>query len=118
MRFLISDECFGYNFHMDMVHLNPGRKLLGLRECDAFDQLPDSDIARLIYRDHVAVKHSTRKRLSEEIQGLQVEQPVEDGADNRSNLAAEPLSKALKDYLLEAGFPLTTFRFGDKILES
>lgn len=73
--------------------------------------MSDSDIAKLIYRDNIRLKHASRKRLSDEIS----EKPALPSVRDRRNdhdLQIEdqhPLSKALVAYLLEAGRGLAFF---------
>ena len=68
----------------------------------------DSDVAKLVYRDNVQVKHCSKKRLSQEVQSLTDSAgPValyERNAANpkeKLNMLGGPLSKALTAYLLE-----------------
>ena len=82
---------------------------MGLRPSRALkvvlDGFSDSDVAKLVYRDNIKVKHGGRKRLAEEISS---KPPVASLRANKDALEdrdeAEPLSKALVAYLLEVGY--------------
>lgn len=65
----------------------------------------DSDIAKLIYRDNIRLKHACRKRLGTELESKPVLASLR---QTRTEAIAEadapePLSKALVAYLIEAG---------------
>ena len=72
--------------------------------------MKDCDMARLIYRDHVTVKHASRKRLSDEVTS-KLERAGQ-AVDQRRQLSilgsaekfqtVDPMSKMLIKYLLEA----------------
>jgi hypothetical protein len=84
------------------------RCLLGLhpRVKPYLERMTISDLARLVYRDHITVKHSAKKRLAQEVCD---KTPAEQGGPQLSILGSDPcceqvdaLSKMLIQYLLEA----------------
>ena len=100
----------------------PLRYLLGLHQAawPYLKSLSDSDAAKLIYRDHINVKHASRKRLATEIEANTKKRAIawagnEDGDDVADDAIAdedekeesgdtlECLTKVLVKYLLEAG---------------
>lgn len=66
----------------------------------------DSEVSRLLYRDTVELKHASRKRLASELASKNLatfDGPrLRDDPHPRTESSANPLVKALKDYLLEA----------------
>lgn len=90
--------------------LHTFRKLLGITPSQQLMALADSEIAKLLYRDTIAIKHGNRQRLANELQALSDQW---DEAGRNGNLplcdAKEkpqhggPLSKALVQYLVKVG---------------
>ena len=82
------------------------RNLLGLKPSEQLNQLSSSDLAKLIYRDNIAVKHSSRKRLAEEVASKMPETTlaVQEKQSSKPG-AGGPLTRALKDYLLYVSCP-------------
>lgn len=82
------------------------RHLIGMRPCVQLNGLADSDIAKLIYRDSIRLKHASRKRLADEISAKPslpfARERNKTDAENRAVEDQHPLSKALVAYLLEA----------------
>lgn len=80
------------------------RHLLGLQPSAQFRRITNSEIAKLVYRDNINLKHGPRKRLAKE---LEVKMAAGDDAPAlRDKKVKEvktpnPLSKALTDYLLQ-----------------
>ncbi len=77
---------------------------------NCLESMSVGDLARLVYRDHITVKHASRKRLHEEVdekmkhldacqQKLNPEYLSVLGPGERK---VDPLSKLLVEYLLEA----------------
>ena len=78
-----------------------------MRPCPQLAHLTESDIAKLVYRDNIKLKHSSRKRLADEISAkepavasLRDRYRFTDDQDPQQD-DHEPLSKALVAYLLE-----------------
>lgn len=94
------------------------RHLLSLSDNQFLDKLSDSDIAKLLYRDHLKVKHSTRKRLAGEIAEKEKQLSIADKSHaavkdrqcDKPNVTSvqHPLTKALKEYLLRVSCQLAT----------
>lgn len=80
------------------------RHLLGLQPSVQFNRITNSQMAKLVYRDNINLKHGSRKRLANE---LEVKMAAGDDAPAlRDKKVKEvktpnPLSKALTDYLLQ-----------------
>lgn len=93
----------GFNRHPRPV-AGP-RHLMGMKPSqslkDALAGFGDGDIAKLVYRDHIKLKHASRKRLADEIEA---QPPIVSLRGNRvdQDQTSEPLSKALVAHLLEA----------------
>ena len=86
----------------------PLRHLIGLKPNPQLDMVlqtfSDADVAKLVYRDNIKLKHGSRKRLGDE---LASKPPHPSLRPSRADAIAgandpEPLSKALVAYLLEA----------------
>ena len=83
-----------------------------------------SELSRLVYRDHLDVKHSSRKRLSSEVtvkmntiqRNIQACAPQDLSilGPEQERVKVDPLSKLLVKYLLEAHV-IVTSQFLDKI---
>ena len=60
-----------------------------------------AELAKLIYRDNVTIKHASRKRLADEMiqKSLAVPVPLE-GCNVKQPGAGGPLTRALKNYLI------------------
>ena len=68
----------------------------------------DSEVAKLVYRDNIRIKHACRKRLSDEMQTLSEIAPptalydkTYSSSKDKLNRQGGPLSKAFTAYLLE-----------------
>ena len=88
------------------------RHLIGLKPSPMLNamlsRLSDSDVAKLVYRDNIKIKHGNRKRLATEIAGKPVASLRDRENQNNDEDAADsdPLSKALVAYLVQAPCPL------------
>ena len=71
-------------------------------------RLSDSDVAKLVYRDNIKIKHGNRKRLATEIAGKPATSLRDRDNQNNDEDAddSDPLSKALVAYLVQAPCPL------------
>ena len=88
--------------------LTVARSLLGMQPTEYLMGLPDAELAKLIYRDDITIKHASRQRLADELQDK-----ADGSAKNPEKMAvcdtnektqgAGALSKALVQYLLKAG---------------
>lgn len=88
------------------------RALLGLHNqaCEYIDTLPAHEILKLVYRDHIVLKHASRKRLASEMADTTKELEAHDCRDggpvlaalgnHGETLSADILSKMLVRYLL------------------
>lgn len=80
--------------------------LLGMQPTEYLMGLPDAELAKLIYRDDITIKHASRQRLADELQDK-----ADGSAKNPEKMAvcdtnektqgAGALSKALVQYLLK-----------------
>lgn len=84
------------------------RHLLGFNGRGALDHLPDGEVAKLLYRDAIPVKHSSKKRLANEMDSIALEgeslalyQKTSILPKDKLSMQGGPLSKALCAYLLE-----------------
>ena len=91
-----------------MAVLHEQRYLLGFKRSEPLDALADSDVAKLVYRDNISIKHAGRNRLSHEVQSLANSTDTVSlyGKRNQNPMdkltaLGGPLSKALTAYLLE-----------------
>ena len=62
-----------------------------------------SELSKLVYRDHVRLKHANRKRLAEEMQAKQTSEQLLLKDKPKDKVAKHPLSEMLAKYLLKAG---------------
>lgn len=81
------------------------RNLIGINAPNhVINSMSSSDLAKLIYRDNVAVKHASRKRLAQEMAdksyAVDLSLGLEDTKDPPVAGAGGPLTRALKNYLL------------------
>ena len=83
------------------------RNLLGMSPSQCTSQMTAAELAKLIYRDNMEVKHGSRKRLAQEISdkmtGIGADQ-VDESKKNKPGLGG-PLTRALKDYLVHVAWP-------------
>ena len=88
-----------------MILIHPdSRHLLQFKDRAPLDTLKDSEVAKLVYRDHVQVKHSSRKRLSAELEAIQescAPLALYDKAGNKLHNLGGPMSKAFAVHLVE-----------------
>ena len=100
---LYSGLCFNLWSMLDLFL----RHLIGLRPTPqlnlVLDAFSDSDVAKLIYRDSINLKHGCRKRLASEIASKPALPSLRDNQmkEDENSKDLEPLSKALVAYLLE-----------------
>ena len=77
---------------------------------NCLESMSVGDLARLVYRDHITVKHASRKRLHEEVDEKMKDLDAFQQKLNPEYLSVlgpgerkvDPLSKLLVEYLLEA----------------
>ena len=85
------------------------RQLLHMRSSPYLESLTERQLASLLYRDHVGLKHSSRDRLVKELSDCKNKETDQVATKNRGVIrdvsedhANDPLLKALLDHVWEA----------------
>ena len=78
------------------------RHLLGMVECPALNALSEAELAKLIYKDNIKLKHASRQRLALELEDAARDLPEMRGQKPSDKKPASALTKSLISYLLEA----------------
>lgn len=82
------------------------RSVLGLSPVPELMALPDPELAKLLYRDSISLKHASRDRLNKELHDkMEQSAPVSQQPALRDDQEQRgALSKALVQYLLKVGW--------------
>ena len=96
------------------------RSLLGLsaEASEYVSTLGTGDVARLVYRDHVRLKHASRKRLASELESKvnHGESVLKAAAQNETTGSDAAARKTLQDR--KTGFDLVSYMFGKYVLQA
>ena len=71
-------------------------------ECEALSALSEAELAKLIYKDNIKLKHASKKRLARELEAGARDLPEMRGQKPADKKFASALTKSIIAYLLEA----------------